>query len=132
MYRSGMWPVQSLFPFNEFSTRFKPGFRMTRGCGAPWGNTPVVTAEGRIFSCIYLMGISRFKVGDIYSEGYPDERVIGQMLDAADVDNNDTCRSCSLRYLCGGGCPVGKFLIMGNPHVPAQVMNYTRRIAWPA
>jgi uncharacterized protein len=127
-----MWPVQSLFPFNEFSTRFKPGFRMTRGCGAPWGNTPVVTAEGRIFSCIYLMGISRFKVGDIYSEGYPDERVIGQMLDAADVDNNDTCRSCSLRYLCGGGCPVGKFLIMGNPHVPAQVMNYTRRIAWPA
>jgi uncharacterized protein len=129
VYRSGIWPVRSLSPFNEFYTRLKPGFKMTCACGAPWGNTPVVTADGRIFSCIYLVGINKFKVGDIYSEGYPEEKVIGQMLEKAAVDNNNTCRSCGLRYLCGGGCPVGTFLILGNPHVPAVVKNYTRRIA---
>jgi len=129
VYHSGLWPAEKLFPFSEYLGRLKPGFQHNWGCGAPWGNTPTVTAAGKMFSCIYLVGIKKFEVGDIFAGDFPRREVLDMMLAATDIANIALCRSCTLRHLCGGGCPVGRFTIAGNPKVPARIKKYTRDIA---
>lgn len=129
VYNSGIWAREQLYPFNEYMGRLKPGFRNKWGCGAPWGNTPVVTSEGKIFSCIYLVGIGQFEIGDIFAGDYPRISVVQRMLDSANVDTHPDCSECKYRYLCGGGCPVGKFTVAGNPDTPDNIKRYTRNIA---
>lgn len=129
VYRSGIWPSERLFPFNEYMGRLRPGHRNSWGCGAPWGNTPVINAEGKIFSCIYLVGIPKFETGDIFAGDFPRKEVVDKMLEIVNVDNNAKCSKCGFRYLCGGGCPVGRFTIAGNPNVPPEIKRYTEKIA---
>lgn len=129
VYKSGLWPQQRLFPFNEYSQRLVPGSKSKWGCGAPWGNTPVITAEGKIFSCIYLVGIPAFATGDIFADDFPRRDVLKRMLDITNIDNIARCRQCGFRYLCGGGCPVGRFTIAGNPDTPTAIKRYTEKIA---
>ena len=129
VYKSGIWPIEKLYPFNEYMGRLTPGSRNNWGCGAPHGNTPVITADGRIFSCIYLVGIPKFQVGDIHEGDFPKQDVLQMMKDIADISQDSECRKCSFRNLCGGGCPVWRFTIAGNPHASEDVKTYSREIA---
>lgn len=129
VFNSGIWPAEKLFPFNEYIGRLRPGFHHNWGCGAPWGNTPTVTAEGKIFSCIYLVGIKKFEVGDIFAGDFPRRDVVDMMLDVTNIENIEMCRGCDLKNLCGGGCPVGQFTIVGNSDIPARIKKYTEDMA---
>jgi uncharacterized protein len=60
VFHSKIWPVKNLYPFNEYMVRLQPLYRNQWGCGAPFGNTPVITASGEIFSCIYLVGNKKY------------------------------------------------------------------------
>lgn len=128
--KSGLWNTTQLYPLNEFIKRIKPGQRNVWGCGAPFGNTPVLDVAGDVYACIYLVGIRRYKLGNVFSSaGYPDVDVVFSMQNAINIDNSQECRPCRLRYLCGGGCPVGRLTILGNPKSDEAVKTYTREIA---
>lgn len=128
VYRSGIWPIDQLFPFNEYAKRFQPGHRMNHGCGAPYGNTPVVTADGKIFTCIYMVNNSHFEAGSIDAGDYPREEVLEWMREVTDTNRRE-CRNCVFQYLCGGGCPVGLFGIQRKPDSAAWAKRYTREIS---
>jgi uncharacterized protein len=127
VYRSDLWPVEQLHPFNQYEQRFEPGNRMNHGCGAPYGNTPVVTAEGKIFTCIYMVNNSLFEAGDVETGDYPREEVLEWMRDVTDTNRRE-CRNCVFQYLCGGGCPVGLFGIQRRPDSADWAKRYTREI----
>ncbi|MFH0975881.1 MAG: radical SAM protein [Spirochaetota bacterium] len=129
VYNSGIWETQNLYPFNEYTGRLVPGYRNTWACGAPHGNTPVITADGDIFSCIYLVGIERFKIGHINNNEFPFASVVNDMLEITNVNSSEECANCGFRYLCGGGCPVGRFTIAGNPNASEEIKLYTREIS---
>ena len=127
---SDIWPKEDLFPLNEFLKKIKPGERTFWACGAPLGNTPVLDVNGDVYACIYLVGIERYKLGNIFSNNeYPDRNVIGMMMDVINIDNSPECRDCRLRYICAGGCPVGRFTIKDNPQADDEIVKYTHDIA---
>lgn len=129
VFHSDLWPVENLYPFNEYLQRLRPGYENKWGCGAPTGNTPVITSDGRIFSCIYLVGIDRYEVGHIDCNDFPRKNVIQDMIDIVNVDAREKCRECGFRYLCGGGCPVGVFSIAGNPKASKSIKKYVQNLS---
>lgn len=129
VFHSKIWPIKDLYPFNEYMGRLKPLYKNQWGCGAPFGNTPVITASGEIFSCIYLVGNKKYQTGHVCSGDYPRQDVISYMLDMVNVDNRSDCRTCGYRFLCGGGCPVGVFSIDGNISAGAGIKKYVKQMA---
>ncbi len=128
IHQSGLWQSDDLFPFNVYASHLRCGGRNVLGCGAPYGNTPVVDVGGDVYPCIYLVGIKRFYLGNIMANDYPDNRVLDWMMDYLHVDNMDECRNCAWRYICGGGCPVGKLTILGNPDADDKIKRYCNAI----
>jgi uncharacterized protein len=128
VYRSGVWPVDMLFPFNEYRSRLQPNYYSPIVCGAPLGNTPVITADGRVFSCIYLVGIDRFALGVLGRDDFPRLAVMAEMQAIAAAPTRMECADCDFRRLCGGGCPVGKFTIAGNPRASPAIRRYTQDV----
>jgi uncharacterized protein len=124
VYKSKVWDTQDLFPFNVYATHLRDGGRSVTGCGAPYGNTPVVDVNGDVYPCIYLVGIKRFYLGNILNENYPDDNVFDWMMDFLHVDNMEECKECAWRYICGGGCPVGKLTVFENPMASRKTVKY--------
>lgn len=130
LIESNVWEKEMIFPLNGFLQRIRPGNRNVWCCGAPHGNTPVLDVNGDVYACIYLVGIKRYRLGNVLlDDEYPDEKTINMMLDVINIDNVDECKSCNLRYICGGGCPVGRFIIKGNPLADDEIIEYTKNIA---
>jgi uncharacterized protein len=128
VYRSNMWPVEALFPFNQYLSRLCPKTKMVVGCGAPYGNTAVVDVDGDVYPCIYLVGLRRYCQGNITDESYPKIDLIRWMYDYLHVDHMEECKSCSWRYICGGGCPLGRLTVINNPKATDKVIRYSKQI----
>jgi len=128
VYKSKVWDTEHLFPFNVYATHLRAGGRAVTGCGAPYGNTPVVDVNGDVYPCIYLVGIKRFYLGNILQENYPDNKVLDWMMDFLHVDNIEECKECPWRYICGGGCPVGKLTVFENPLASRKTVRYCNDI----
>lgn len=128
VYLSGTWSSENLFPFSAYASKVVPGNRITLGCGAPYGNTPVVDARGNVYPCIYLVGMGRFHMGNVLEGGFPRKDVLEWMTKTLHVDHLEECRSCPWRYLCGGGCPVLRLTVMDNPALTPEIAEYCSRI----
>ena len=128
VYRSGIWPSERLFPFSVYTNKVRPGSRITMGCGAPHGNTPVVDVNGDVYPCIYLMGIQRFFLGNVLEKEWIDTSLLEQMKQNLFVDHLEDCKGCRWRYLCGGGCPVSRLTVLNNPDCTEKVRNYCSMI----
>ena len=128
VYRSRVWDSERLFPFSVYANKVKPGSRVTTGCGAPHGNTPVVDVEGNVYPCIYLMGIERFYLGNVLEEEWIDRNLLDQMQSFLYVDHRTECRDCQWRYLCGGGCPVMRLTVLDSPNCTQKLRNYCSKI----
>ena len=124
VYRSKVWDKKDLFPFNVYASHVSCGGKNVMGCGAPYGNTPVVDVNGEVYPCIYLVGIKRFYMGNIMDRSYPDNRVLDWMMEYLHVDNMKECKGCAWRYICGGGCPVGKLTVFENPVASPKTVKY--------
>ena len=129
VHRSGLWEPANFYPVNLHASRLAPGSLAVVGCGAPFGNVPVVTANGDVYACIYLVGIPRFLLGNILEPDYPRRPVLEAMYASLHVDHRDDCRACPRRYLCGGGCPVGRLSVSGNARASPAVKAYCEKIA---
>ena len=128
VFKSKVWETKDLFPFNVYASHLRNGSRTVMGCGAPYGNTPVVDVNGDVYPCIYLVGIKRFFMGNIMDDGYPDNNILDWMMDSLHVDNMVECRECEWRYICGGGCPVGKLTVFDNPLASSKAVKYCQSI----
>jgi uncharacterized protein len=124
VFKSRIWETRDLFPFNVYASHVHAGARTVMGCGAPYGNTPVVDVNGDVYPCIYLVGIQRFYLGNILEERYPENAVLDGMMASLHVDNMEECRDCAWRYICGGGCPVGKLTVFDNPLASRKAVSY--------
>ena len=127
-YHAGVWDRKELFPFSVYASKLAAGHRSTLGCGAPYGNTPVITAEGDVYPCIYLVGNSKFHLGNLMDGSYGKTEVLSSMAKAYHVDYRETCKECNWRYICGGGCLVGPLTVMGREDASEEVVQYCRDI----
>jgi uncharacterized protein len=127
VYKTKIWNLEEIYPLNEYMGRLKPEARMAWGCGAPFGNTPVVDVNGDVYLCIYLVGTKKFCLGNLFN-GYPDKKIIEKILHILHVDNIKECRECNFRYLCGGGCPVKRLTIEDNPLATIEAKRYANDI----
>jgi len=126
VYRSKLWERENLYPFNQYAARFRPGYQTPLGCGAAYGNLPAVAANGDVYPCIYLVGIRKFHLGNIRDAGYPQSERVGQLFDDFHVDRLEGCKRCPWRYLCGGGCPLGRLTVTNNPAATAGAKRYCK------
>jgi len=128
VYRSKLWERENLYPFNQYAARFRPGYQTPLGCGAAYGNLPAVAANGDVYPCIYLVGIRKFHLGNIRDAGYPQSELVGQLFDSLHVDSLEGCKRCPWRYLCGGGCPLGRLTVTNNPAATTKVESYCKEV----
>ncbi|MCL2547874.1 MAG: SPASM domain-containing protein, partial [Symbiobacteriaceae bacterium] len=71
-------------------------------CGFSRGSV-TVDSIGRLYSCPRLVCVEKYQVGHV-DAGY-DSKKIQHLRSSIMIDNKLGCRTCWLRYLCGGGCP---------------------------
>jgi len=127
---SDIWDKKNIFPLNEYLERIRRRERNMWCCGAPLGNTPVLDINGDIYACLYLVGIKKYILGNIFSDdAYPKQEVVDMMMAVINIDNSEECKDCKLRYICGGGCPVGRLIIKGNPKADREIIKYTKDVA---
>lgn len=92
------------FPFSNFETALSEIHRGTHRpypCGAGAGYMSV-SAKGEYFACHRLVDDTDFHFGNILSGLESEKRA--SHLAKKHVDQQEPCRSCWARYLCGGGC----------------------------
>ncbi|MBY5376645.1 radical SAM/SPASM domain-containing protein [Rhizobium leguminosarum] len=92
------------FPFSNFQTALREihrGVHRPYPCGAGAGYMSV-SAKGEYFACHRLVDDADFRFGSI-DDGFEEERRAAH-LTRMHVDQQEPCRSCWARYLCGGGC----------------------------
>ncbi|MDQ0215886.1 uncharacterized protein J2S13_002306 [Oikeobacillus pervagus] len=77
------------------------GTNKAYGCGAGLGFF-AVSPDGGLFLCHRFNENEEFRMGDIYFG--IDQKKRKQMLEDLHVDNKSTCKSCSLKHICSGGC----------------------------
>lgn len=128
VYKSRLWKVNELYPFNQHAARLTPGSRSVVGCGAPCGNTPVVDVTGDVYPCIYLVGMKKFYIGNVMNDSYPDKDTLDRLYNYLHVDQREDCKGCPWRYICGGGCALGRLTVLDNPAASEKVRDYCRCI----
>ncbi|MDP2857993.1 MAG: radical SAM protein [Bacillota bacterium] len=74
-----------------------------------------VSPSGELYPCHRLMGIPRFRIGNVHDDG------ILKALDARetlDVDKSLVCTRCWAKYLCRGGCYAENYNATGKLQMP--------------
>ncbi len=128
IYESKLWNEADLYPFNTYAPRLMSGSKTVQGCGAPYGNTPVIDVDGDVYPCIYIVGIKKFYMGNIMDGTFPDMNVLQSLYDHLHVDNTDGCKSCAWRYACSGACPMGRLMVLDNPAASRKTRAYCERL----
>lgn len=106
---------------SEKSHPFRPRF----ACGL--GQTLYVEPDGGAYPCYAWCGPDK-RLGNVLSDG------LASVLDSAgfrelsrhDVDTNEKCRACPVRYLCGGMC---KAWVLGKENIDGGRFNCAARKA---
>lgn len=71
------------------------------GCAAGWSNVGI-DPSGNIYPCHRFVGEPAWKMGNVHEEHVDND--IYQHFIQNSVDNRKSCRSCWVRYVCGGRC----------------------------
>jgi radical SAM additional 4Fe4S-binding domain len=103
--------------FMRFFYRVKDRTAQVYRCGAGKSGTYLDT-NGRLYPCAHFIGKSGWHIG--HAATAVDEAKRQEYLDLA-VDTREPCRSCSARYVCGGGCYYQAVLANGDIRQPDAV-----------
>jgi len=77
------------------------GSSQTLPCGSA-ASYVSLSAEGRYYTCHRTVGDPSLELGDLKSG--PSVASRRRFVESRHVENQEPCRSCWARYLCGGGC----------------------------
>jgi radical SAM protein with 4Fe4S-binding SPASM domain len=108
---------RKLDPANAAANDYRPG-EVVRSCHAGLSNLSI-SDKGDVYPC-HLMHAEEFHFGNIFHDALEDiffgpriHAFVGEM----DVTrNNPICSTCSVRYLCGGGCKANTLAATGDWH----------------
>ncbi|WP_373491030.1 radical SAM protein [Parasphingorhabdus sp.] len=92
------------YPFSNFETAMNEiarGSHRPYSCGAAAGYASV-SAEGALSACHRTIDDPAFAIGNL--EAGPDNHRRAEFLAERHVLNQEPCRTCWARFLCGGGC----------------------------
>ena len=85
-----------------------------------------VSPEGNVFPC-HMLHEQRYLAGNIreqsFSEIYKNSMVLKEIRSFS-VETKESCRSCPVRLLCGGGCWARAFLVNGDLNAPDPFCDY--------
>lgn len=90
--------------------------KRSTGCGAGIEYL-AITPEGDIYPCHQLVGEREFYMGSIF------QGQVNQAIRSRFEENqlkNKVCKSCWVRYFCGGGCHAGSYHKHGDMRIPDQ------------
>ena len=100
----------------EFKTHLEKSKRT--GCFAGRGNISV-DDNGDVYPC-HLFHYDNFKMGNIFNNSIPSimecERNRVFVKEMHVDNNNELCKTCSVRYICGGGCKANALHASGDHH----------------
>ena len=90
----------------EFRLRFDgtPGIKNDLA-GAGW-NSLCLYSDGQVYPSASMAGVPELRCGDLAEQSLEaiwKESAVCRDLRAASVEKKSTCRSCTLKFLCGGG-----------------------------
>lgn len=94
--------------------RIRGGTRYTRPCGAGV-DMVAMNCSGEIFPCIAFVDLPEFGMG---RGGNSDALVLHPDLAGFQVDKEEICRDCWLRYDCAGGCHATHYQLTGGVSLP--------------
>ena len=77
-------------------------------CEAGAKKALAVTPKGRLFPCASLVGDERFYLGTLGNESFDKYNALGFTTALP-----EGCASCTIRFLCGGGCPSRRIAYRG-------------------
>ena len=82
-----------------------------------------IDEKGDIYPCQTLYGEGKMKMGSMLLNNWINEvknSYAKKTFDRLYVDNVDVCKTCTLRYFCGGSCPALSYKIFGvfNKYLP--------------
>ncbi len=94
-------------PFYEWHSNLKQSeeIRPKYSCGL--GHSLYMQPDGSVFPC-YAWCEKEHQVGDLSKESLKEVLDRGEILSIINsgVDTNEKCRSCEVRYFCGGRCKI--------------------------
>jgi uncharacterized protein len=96
-------PSEAVWASLSAEDRVAYGFLPTASCGI--GQNVYIEPDGVAYPCYAWHG-QPWQLGNLYTEGLAGlvEKESFQSLSRHTVNSNRRCRTCSLRYLCGGAC----------------------------
>lgn len=109
--------ASGLYVLNQVSKTAKSisiGERLTHACGVG-SQIASVGRDGGLYACHRFTNNPEFKIGDT-SSGLYEERFVDR-----NVDEIPKCKSCWVRYLCGGGCRHDNLYVGGHVFEPSDL-----------
>lgn len=83
------------------SLRLVEDKKVSWGCGAGRGFA-CLAPDGGIYVCHRFTGMQDWRLGDVF--GGVSKRLTHEIISRQNVQLMNGCRTCWMRYLCGGGC----------------------------
>lgn len=103
--------------------------RPSRGCHAAAGSLSIADT-GDVYPC-HLFHFEEFRLGNLFHDSFEDlffSEKARSYVQSMDVEhNNPTCRECSVRLLCGGGCHGNTLYSIGTYRGPDSCCDYLKR-----
>ena len=84
-----------------------------QGCGSGCEYVSI-TPTGEIYPCHQFVGITEFKMGNLYDGTFNEE--MKDMFAHAHVYNKPECKKCWAKFYCSGGCNANNYIYAGDIH----------------
>lgn len=88
-----------------------------------------IDLDGNIYSCSLNSSSKSYAIGTLYS-GIDYDKIRNEGFYSKNVNQNNTCRECWAKYLCGGGCFALNKLKMGDTSIPYKYLCDVLKIYW--
>lgn len=74
-----------------------------------WGQEAIVSFNGDMYPCLYVIGNDKYKLGNI-----SEKMKASDFLKPITVNEREGCKSCWARFLCGGTCHYNSIISKGS------------------
>ena len=88
-------------------------YKRLSGCGSGTEYL-AVTPWGDLYPCHQFVGITEFKMGNLYDGTFNEE--MKDMFAHAHVYNKPECKKCWAKFYCSGGCNANNYIYAGDIH----------------
>lgn len=114
---------ENTFNFFHFNIDLENGpciYKRIKGCGS--GSEYIaVTPDGDIYPCHQFVGNEKYKLGNVNIPGAKLDCRLTKKFYGNNIFTNEKCKSCWVKYFCGGGCPANNVKFNGDIYEPCEI-----------